>query len=133
MLKLEEDKLSLLLVLDKIFETDIECSMTMLGTDKAKLIVYQDRLVFENIKNNLEIPKEILIGDIKTIKYALMWYFDFRIDITYQSGQDREKKFSFVTCRDLARYNAVSMPIKTYKVYRLIKKLMKQLAKSNQS
>lgn len=112
----------------KIFETEIECAVTILGKDIAKLEIYSTKLVLSKLKTQMDIPGEIKIEDIRTINFKITKYFDFKIAIAYQSGAE-VKNFSFVTCSNVREsacdWEGVSNPLKTFKVYRLIRKLQK--------
>jgi len=117
-------------MVDALFESEIECSLTMLGKDVAKVVVWKDRLEFTKLKILRDIPSLIKIAELMQVKYLITKYFDFKISIRYMSG-GQEKTFDFVTCNNasgsVGAWEGVSDPIKTFRLYRLLKKLIKEV------
>jgi len=112
-----------------LFETEIECSLTILGKNIAKAVVWKDRLEFSKVKTPMDIPNQIMIAHIKQVRYLITKYFDFKISIKYMSD-GHEKFFDFITCNNVngvvGDWEGVSNPIKTFQLYRLIKKLLRE-------
>lgn len=114
---------------DVLYETEIECSNKkfnpLFGKDRAKLIIADKKLLFKKINTKLNIPNQILISDITDIKLKIRWCLQLRIEIFYKQ-QNKINKFSFVTGGIVDKIIYVSTPIKTYKTYKIIKKLIKK-------
>ena len=111
-----------------LYETEIECSEKLInpffGNNRAKLIIYHDKLIFKKINTKLEIPKEILISNISSIKLKFTWKLQLRLEIFYKE-KSKIKRISFVTGNVTDKIMYVSTPFRTYKVYKIIKTLKK--------
>ena len=70
----------------------------------------------------MRIPQKILISNIKSVKLKLIWKLQFRIEILYKS-KGKIGKFSFVSGGIVDKIAYQSMPLKTYKDYKIIKEL----------